>query len=105
VLPSSAKQEELDRYLELLEIRDLVDDWTTSADVEATKPEPELVEVAGTKAGEDEAVMVFDSTAELRGRLDETPLADRYFLRLTAASNCRLFMRERPLTFRRFAWL
>jgi hypothetical protein len=28
-----------------------------------------------------------------------------YFLRLTAASSCRLFMRERPLMFRRFAWL
>ena len=44
-------------------------------------------------------------TADLHDRLDETPLPDRYFLRFTAASNCRLFMLERPLTFRRFAWL
>ena len=62
VLASSAKQEELDHYLELLDVRDLVDGWTTSADVEATKPEPDLVEAARTKAGEDEAVMVGDTT-------------------------------------------
>jgi HAD superfamily hydrolase (TIGR01509 family) len=62
VLASSAKQEELDHYLELLDVRDLVDDWTTSADVEATKPEPDLVEVARAKAGQDEAVMVGDTT-------------------------------------------
>jgi HAD superfamily hydrolase (TIGR01509 family) len=62
VLASSAKQEELDHYLELLDVRDLVDDWTTSADVEATKPEPDLVEVARAKTGQDEAVMVGDTT-------------------------------------------
>jgi hypothetical protein len=28
-----------------------------------------------------------------------------YFLRLTTASSCRLFIFERPLMFRRFAWL
>jgi len=51
VLASSAKSSEVDVYLDLLEARDVVDDWTTSADVEATKPEPDLVVAALDKAG------------------------------------------------------
>jgi HAD superfamily hydrolase (TIGR01509 family) len=112
VLASSAKQDEVDHYLDLLDARELADDWTTSADVEATKPEPDLVKAAMEKAGTDDAVMVgdtpwdikaaeragiktiavitggfsraeleeagaavvFESVAELRERLDETPL-------------------------------
>jgi HAD superfamily hydrolase (TIGR01549 family) len=62
VLASSAKPEEVDHYLELLDARGIVDDWTTSGDVEATKPEPDLVHAAIEKAGEDDAVMVGDST-------------------------------------------
>jgi HAD superfamily hydrolase (TIGR01549 family) len=62
VLASSAKEEEVDHYLDLLDARDLADDWTTSADVEATKPEPDLVQAAIDKAGGGEAVMVGDST-------------------------------------------
>lgn len=62
VLASSAKQEEVDHYLELLDCRDLIEGWTTSADVESTKPEPDLIEAALAKAGTKEAVMVGDST-------------------------------------------
>jgi len=62
VLASSAKEDEVDRYLDLLDARELADGWTTSADVEATKPEPDLVKAAMEKAGEGEAVMVGDST-------------------------------------------
>jgi HAD superfamily hydrolase (TIGR01509 family) len=62
ILASSAKQEEVGHYLELLDARELVDGWTTSADVEATKPEPDLVNAALAKAGDgDPAVMVGDS--------------------------------------------
>ena len=43
VLASSAKAEEVDHYLDLLEARGLVDDWTTSTDVAATKPHPDLI--------------------------------------------------------------
>ena len=35
ILASSAKQEEVDHYLDLLDARELVDGWTTSADVES----------------------------------------------------------------------
>ena len=62
VLASSAKEEEVDHYLDLLDARELADDWTTSADVEATKPEPDLVKAAMEKAGNDDAVMVGDTT-------------------------------------------
>jgi HAD superfamily hydrolase (TIGR01509 family) len=62
VLASSAKANEVDHYLDLLDARELADGWTTSADVEATKPEPDLVRAAIDKAGADEAVMVGDTT-------------------------------------------
>jgi HAD superfamily hydrolase (TIGR01549 family) len=61
VLASSAKAEEVDHYLDLLDARELADGWTTSADVEATKPEPDLVVAALEKAGGDDGVMVGDS--------------------------------------------
>src|SRR3954452_9338975 len=61
VLASSAKEDEVDHYLDLLDARELADDWTTSADVESTKPEPDLVKAAMEKAGTGEAVMVGDT--------------------------------------------
>jgi HAD superfamily hydrolase (TIGR01549 family) len=66
VLASSAKAEELEHYLDLLDARELADDWTSSADVERTKPEPDLVAAAVEKAGGGEAVMVGDSTWDCR---------------------------------------
>lgn len=61
ILASSAKANELETYLDLLDVRDVVDDWTSSADVEATKPEPDLVNAAIEKAGTEDAVMVGDT--------------------------------------------
>ncbi len=62
VLASSAKQEETEHYIELLDAGDLIEGYTTSADVESTKPEPDLVGAAMRTAGELSAVMVGDST-------------------------------------------
>jgi HAD superfamily hydrolase (TIGR01509 family) len=64
VLASSAKANEIDHYIDLLDCRNLVHSWTTSADVEATKPKPDLVLAALEKAGgkPGDAVMVGDST-------------------------------------------
>jgi len=62
VLASSAKANEVEHYIDLLEARELADGWTTSADVDATKPNPDLVEVAREKAGPGAAVMIGDST-------------------------------------------
>jgi HAD superfamily hydrolase (TIGR01509 family) len=63
VLASSAKEDEVDHYLELLDARDLADAWTTSADVDATKPAPDLVSAALERAGGSpgDAAMVGDT--------------------------------------------
>jgi HAD superfamily hydrolase (TIGR01509 family) len=112
VLASSAKEDEVEHYLDLLDARGLADAWTTSADVESTKPQPDLVRAAMEKASTEDAVMVgdtpwdvkaaeaagvptvavitggfsraeleeagavavFESVAELRSGLDDTPL-------------------------------
>jgi len=67
ILASSAKEEEVDHYLDLLDARDLVDDWTTSADVESTKPDPDLIKAALEKAESDgPAVMVGDSVWDVK---------------------------------------
>ena len=67
ILASSAKQEEVDHYLDLLAAGDLVDDWTTSADVERTKPAADLVCAALEKAPDDApALMVGDSVWDVR---------------------------------------
>ncbi|MBV9167922.1 MAG: HAD family hydrolase [Solirubrobacterales bacterium] len=114
VLASSAKEQEIDHYLDLLDGRELADAWTTSADVQATKPAPDLVHAALDRVGgsahdavmigdtpwdvhaareagvstlavltggfaieeleESGAAGVFESVADLRLRLDDTPL-------------------------------
>jgi HAD superfamily hydrolase (TIGR01549 family) len=62
VLASSAKPDEVEHYLDLLDARGLADAWTTAGDVERTKPAPDLVHAALDHAGQDSAVMVGDST-------------------------------------------
>jgi HAD superfamily hydrolase (TIGR01549 family) len=63
ILASSAKEAEVEHYLGLLDVDDLP--YTTSADVETTKPAPDLVEAALKKAGaggDEQAFMLGDST-------------------------------------------
>ena len=62
VLASSAKPDEIEHYLDLLGARELVDGWTTAADVENTKPEPDLLRAAVEKAGGGKSVTLGDST-------------------------------------------
>ncbi len=61
VLASSAKPDELEHYLDLLDARELADAWTNSGDVQTTKPAPDLIEAARGKVGAGTAVMVGDS--------------------------------------------
>ena len=51
VLASSAKADEVEHYLELLDARSIADAWTTSADVEQTKPQPDLVKLGPGEGG------------------------------------------------------
>jgi HAD superfamily hydrolase (TIGR01549 family) len=62
VLASSAEESDVEHYLELLDASELVDAYTTSSDVRASKPEPDLVRAAIEKAGGGGAVMIGDST-------------------------------------------
>jgi HAD superfamily hydrolase (TIGR01509 family) len=67
ILASSAKAEEVEHYIDLLDARQLVEGWTTAADVERTKPHPDLVHAALEKVGsEGFAVMVGDSTWDVK---------------------------------------
>jgi HAD superfamily hydrolase (TIGR01509 family) len=66
VLASSAKADEVEHYLDLLDARGLADAWTTSADVESTKPQPDLVRAAMQKAETDDAVMVGDTPWDIK---------------------------------------
>ena len=71
VLASSAKQDEVEHYLDLLDARELTDSWTTSADVEATKPEPDLVHAALNlvDAEPSTAVMIGDTPWDVEAAL------------------------------------
>jgi phosphoglycolate phosphatase-like HAD superfamily hydrolase len=64
VLASSAKPDEVERYVEILGARELADGWTTSEDVDSTKPSSELVEAA-LRIGSAPAVMVGDTAWDI----------------------------------------
>jgi HAD superfamily hydrolase (TIGR01549 family) len=61
ILASSSPEKYLDRYLDLLDARDLIAAATTAQDVEATKPAPDIIEIAKAKADQPALVMVGDS--------------------------------------------
>jgi HAD superfamily hydrolase (TIGR01509 family) len=66
VLGSSAKQSDLDVFLDLLDARSLVDAWTVSDDVERTKPKPDIVNAALAKLGKpDDGVMIGDAVYDI----------------------------------------
>jgi HAD superfamily hydrolase (TIGR01509 family) len=71
VLASSAKEDEVEVYLDLLDARGLADAWTTSADVQSTKPAPDLVHAAVSRvdAEPSKAVMVGDTPWDVKAAL------------------------------------
>ena len=64
VLASSASSDEIEYYVKLLGAEDDAD-WTTSSDVEETKPQPDLIEAALERAGTRDAVMVGDTVWDI----------------------------------------
>jgi phosphoglycolate phosphatase-like HAD superfamily hydrolase len=70
VLASSCKQEELDSYLKIADVGDLVDVATTSDDAERSKPCPDIFQAALERIrpiGPEEAVVVGDSPYDAEG--------------------------------------
>ncbi|MGY1771886.1 HAD family hydrolase [Blastococcus sp. SYSU D00813] len=69
VLASSGKPHHVDLSLDLLDARDVADAWTSSEDVENTKPAPDLLQVALRKLGAPEdapSVLVGDSVWDVK---------------------------------------
>ncbi|MGY1815394.1 HAD family hydrolase [Blastococcus sp. SYSU D00820] len=69
VLASSGKPHHVEQYLDMLDARELAEDWTTSEDVEATKPAPDLLQVALGKLGapaDATSVLVGDSVWDVK---------------------------------------
>jgi HAD superfamily hydrolase (TIGR01509 family) len=68
VLASSAKDWEVEHYIELLDAEEIVDAWTTSADVEDTKPEPDLVHAALDKVNgrPEDALLIGDTVWDVK---------------------------------------
>jgi HAD superfamily hydrolase (TIGR01509 family) len=69
VLASSASEPELDHYLDLLDVRDLVAATTSSDDVKNTKPAPDIFATALGKlpgVGADEVIVVGDTPYDMQ---------------------------------------
>lgn len=66
-LASSASQEELDHYIDMLELRGLVDATTTIDDVEASKPAGDIVSAVLKKLGvaPEEALLIGDTPYDI----------------------------------------
>ncbi|HEY0636884.1 MAG TPA: HAD family hydrolase [Pseudonocardiaceae bacterium] len=62
VLASSGRPRHVEHFLDLVDGREHSTAWTTSEDVDTTKPEPDLFRVALERAGGGSAVVVGDST-------------------------------------------
>jgi phosphoglycolate phosphatase-like HAD superfamily hydrolase len=66
VLASSAKEEEVEGYLDLLDARDLVTAWTSAADGDRSKPDPEPIRIALERSGRLTAVVIGDAPWDCR---------------------------------------
>jgi HAD superfamily hydrolase (TIGR01509 family) len=66
VLASSSIERHLERFLDVLRARKVVDAWTTKDDVEASKPDPDLVEAALDRAGTRDAILVGDTPWDVK---------------------------------------
>ena len=67
VLASSAAKEELDHYIDLLDVGGIVAETTTADDVEQTKPAPDIFQTALRKARitADDAIVVGDTPYDI----------------------------------------
>jgi HAD superfamily hydrolase (TIGR01549 family) len=61
VIASSSDEGDLEFFVDKLDARGFLDDWTSSDDVDRTKPHPDPIEAALEKAGTRDGVMIGDS--------------------------------------------
>jgi HAD superfamily hydrolase (TIGR01509 family) len=61
VMASSSIESHFERFMDLLGAQELADGFTTKDDVEASKPEPDLVRAAMAKTRAEDAVMIGDT--------------------------------------------
>ncbi|WP_433272735.1 HAD family hydrolase [Pseudonocardia xinjiangensis] len=66
VLASSGKPDQVEHYLGLFDGKSLADGWTSSADVQHTKPAPDLLEAALRAVDGTAGVLVGDSVWDFR---------------------------------------
>jgi HAD superfamily hydrolase (TIGR01549 family) len=66
VLASSGTKTQTEQALEKLERPDLADAWVCSADVDVSKPAPDLVEAAISRVGGTKAVMIGDAVWDVQ---------------------------------------
>jgi HAD superfamily hydrolase (TIGR01549 family) len=66
VLASSADEEEIEYYVDLLDARDLVVAWTSASDGGRSKPDPEPLRLALERSGCDTGIMIGDSPWDCR---------------------------------------
>jgi HAD superfamily hydrolase (TIGR01549 family) len=66
VLASSADEEEVRYYVDLLDARELVWAWTSAADGERSKPDPEPIRIALERSGCESGVVIGDSPWDCR---------------------------------------
>jgi HAD superfamily hydrolase (TIGR01549 family) len=62
VLASSAKQDEVEHYVDLLDARELVEAWTSAGDVDRTKPHPDLLGAAADRLSSAGRLVVIGDT-------------------------------------------
>lgn len=79
VIASSGKQAHVGHYLDLLDVGDLLAASTDTSDVEASKPAPDLLQVALDRVGGGDAVCIGDATwdFEAAARMDMPGLGVR----------------------------
>ena len=89
VLASSGAPEHVDAYLDLFDGRELADAWTTSEDVDRTKPAPDLLSAAVERVDGRTAILIGDSVWDFRAaeqrRADRLRDPHRRLLRCRAA--------------------
>jgi HAD superfamily hydrolase (TIGR01509 family) len=61
VMASSSIAKHFERFMQVLDAKALADGWTTKDDVEASKPDPDLVQAAMDKVQAEAAVMIGDT--------------------------------------------